>query len=643
LNSRLDRVKVRRQASHKETTLETLRRGVLAGAGFGLAAAVVEFWLTAMPAMQRRFAPGPGFMGRTALYEVALGAVLGVIAFPLLRPRWGRLWHALALAAVWLGLARLVTLDSPLFAPAEWIPPVAAVALLLLGAWVARLWRWVPAGIGVVALAGAIFTPHVYIRLTTPPVEPLAALPPARPEAPDVVLVVLDTVRAESVSAYGYKRLTAPTIEALAREATLFLDATAPSTFSLPAHASLFTGRFPSSHGAHAESVFLDGSFPTLAEVLAGAGYETLVFTSNAWISDGLGLTRGFRWQDDSWRGGQVGRLFSFVHRLLDRFGFGGDDKGGATIAGNFERWVQERPADAPPAFVFLNFIEAHFPYHWLPAEFLHRFTSLPADELRAISLDLLGAQFGGDPPPPEVAMGPARDMYDAGIVYADHLLSRVVEALRRRGSLDETILVVLADHGELLGERGNFYGHGPSLYEPMIRVPLLVRYPPRIPSGVRVSTPVSTVGVPATIFDLARVEPPRTLQVDSLVPVIAGERDGGAIFSEIHIAEAMGGRSRDDPLMRSDRRYRAYRLGAKKLIESSKGESWLYDLAADPEERHDLAGERPEEVARMKAEQEKLRAKIGLPALDHAVAQRESRELDPATRERLRELGYAE
>jgi arylsulfatase A-like enzyme len=615
---------------------------------FGLAAATVETALSLAPFLERRFGPGPLFFAQVAGLQVLLGALLGLAAAPLLRAPGGALLHVLALGLAWWGLERWVAVDSPIFAQLELLPPVLGAGLVLLGLWLARRRPRLPWAIGVGALAVAIATPHGYLLATTPPEPPRAALPPARPGAPDVVLVVLDTVRASNVSAYGYERATSPELDALAREGALFLDATSPSTWSLPSHASLFTGRYPSSHGAHGEHRFLDGRFPTLAEVLAHHGYETFCFTSNAWISDGLGLTRGFAWQDGSWRDGRgPGLGFSFVHRLLDRLGLQESDKGGGVVASHFEAWARERPAAAPPAFAFLNFIEAHFPYHQLPHEYLWRFQDRPYSELRSISLDLLGLQFGGRGRPAAQAGPAARDMYDGGIAYSSRLLQRVVDALRARGTLDRTVLVVLADHGEILGEREEFFGHGPSLYQEAVGVPLVIRHPPRVPAGVRVAAPVSTLGVFATILDLAGIEPLPTLQVGSLVPLATGARKGGGpILSELHAMQDLTaeGPRRADPQMQADRRYRLLREGSLKLVESSQGEALLYDLAADPGETRDLAAERPADLARLRARMEEVQASLALPALDAPLAVGEAApELDEATREQLRALGYAE
>jgi arylsulfatase A-like enzyme len=504
---------------------------------------------------------------------------------------------------------------------------------------------WLAAALGLFVFTGAVAAPAVYLGATTPRAAPRVARTPAPPGAPDVVLVVLDTVRADHVSAYGYGRPTTPNFDALAAGGALFLDATAPATWSLPSHASLFTGRFVSAHGAHDEHKFLDPGPPTLAEVLAAAGWDTRCFTANAWISDGLGLTRGFAWQDGAWREANIAHGFQFVYRLLDRLGWHTTDKGGSDAARHFEDWLAARPAGDPPAFTFLNFIEAHFPYHMLPDDYLGRFSPLPRDALRRLSLRLMVAQFGAEAVDPAEAAAPATAMYDAGILYADHLLGRVVEALRRRGTLDRTILVVLADHGELLGEHGEF-GHGHSLYQVGLRVPLLVRYPPRVAPGTRVATPVSTVGVYATVLELAGLRAPAPVDVGSLLPALAGRPAGWPIISEQYeamLGSAPGG-GPEDPLMRRDRRYRALREDEWKLVEASDGSSWLFDLADDPLETRDRSRDEPQRAASLRLVLRSLAANLHLPALDGSVSRPPmAAAVDPAARQRLRALGYVE
>jgi arylsulfatase A-like enzyme len=223
-----------------------------------------------------------------------------------------------------------------------------------------------------------------------------------------------------------------------------------------------------------------------------------------------------------------------------------------------------------------------------------------------------------------------------------------VADALRARGSLDRTVFVVLADHGEVLGERGGFFGHGPSLYQEAVGVPLFVRYPPRIPAGARVTEPVSTLGVMATILDLAGVAPPPTLQAGSLVPLATGApgASAGPVLSELHTSAAMGLGSDDvvDPQMDGKLRYRLLREGSLKLVTTSQGGHLLYDLAADPKESREISAGDPARLAKMQARLAEVERELKLPALDAPLAVGDDApELDDATKEQLKALGYAE
>ncbi|MBW2282378.1 MAG: sulfatase [Deltaproteobacteria bacterium] len=625
--------------------MDAVRKGVWNAAGYALAVAAVDAWWQLGNALFARIGPPLlltlGGLAIQSLLIVAAGAALA----PLLKLRGGRTVHLLAVACVWLALQVALLVDSPLAQVPALSGPPAALVLVLAGRGLARWRPALPLALGAVLLAAGLATPRLYIVATMPEAPPQVALPPAAVDAPDVVLIVLDTVRASNMSAYGYARPTSPVFDALAKEGVLYLDATSPSTWSLASHASLFTGLFPSGHGAHFESKMLDNRAPTLAETLAAAGYDTRCFTANAFISPAIGLTRGFRATDEAWRSGGAARTFLFAFRLLDRLGFGAADKGGAAVVSSFERWSETTPADAPdarPAFVFINLLEAHFPYHQLPDAYLEEFSNRSRAELQPISMTLMGAQFGGrEASRIEGAARAATDMYDGGILYTDHLLGRIVEALRRRGTLDDTVLVVMSDHGEMLGEHG-FYGHGEALYEPSIRVPLMLRYPARVPSGVRVSTPVSTVGVYATIADLLDLDPPERVHVGSLVPAMHGGAPGGPVMSERYGGRP-GGDGPTDPVGDPSVRVRTYRAGSLKLIQTSGGKRLLFDLAADPGETTDVAAARPGDVDRLLDEVDTWRAALAIPALDAAVEPGAEPDLDPEARERLRALGYVD
>lgn len=573
-----------------------------------------------------------------AVMMIGLGALVGAATIG--AARRGRGWHWLAMAIVWVALQEYAAPAGPEGRTLALVTPVGALALLALGSGLGRRARWLPVVVGIVLVVTGVLAPEVAARRR--PTPPLAALPLARPGARDVMLVVLDTVRADHLGAYGYARPTSPRFDALAREGTLFLDAVAPGTWSLPSHASLFTGRFVSAHRAHDEHLHLDADVPTLAERFAAAGYETRSFTANAWIADSLGMTRGFRWTDEAWRRGDVARTFQSMYRLLDRLGLGAPDKGGAQVAATLERWLAARPGDDRPAFTFVNLVEAHFPYHQVPADYLARFTSASWRELRALSTQLMMAAFGGTPPAGPEAIAQATAMYDAGIAYADALLGRVVDALARRGALDRTILVVTSDHGELLGEHGEF-GHGRSLYEPVLHVPLLVRFPPRVPAGRRVETPVSLVGVFATVLELAGLPPDPGVQVGSLLAVIDGGSHPGPILAE-QFVPILGSRlATDDPLLKAGVRLRAYRMGRKKLVDAEPGGTFFFDLKDDPGEQDDVAMTERLTVATLRESLEAWRERLHLPDLRAAVGAPPAAAMDPAQRERLRQLGYVE
>ena len=614
-------------------------RAAVGGAGFGIALVAVEVWTNGARLMSLGMSSPLPMVASGAAMMLALATLVGVATIG--AARRGRGWHWLAMAIVWTAIQEYAApagRDGRLFVL---LAPAGAVALLAAGAWIGRRARWVPAVVGTLLVAAGLVAPDVAARRrVTPPASPPAVSAPAG--APDVVVVVLDTVRADHLSAYGYARPTSPRFDALAQGGTLFLDAVSPATWSLPSHASLFTGRFPSAHGAHDEHMSLDPGTPTLAERFAAAGWDTRSFTANSWISASFGMTRGFAWTDEAWRHGDVARTFQSMYRLLDRLGLGSVDKGGARVAANVEDWLAARPAGGPPAFVFVNFIEAHFPYHQVPPEYVRRFTTASRRALWATSMQLALAAFGGPLPTGPDTVEQATAMYDAGVAYDDVLLGRLVDALRRRGTLDRTIVVVLSDHGELLGEHGEF-GHGRSLYEPVLHVPLLVRYPPAMPAGLRVEAPVSAAGVYATVLDLARLPPEPAAQVGSLRAVAGGAPHPGPILAEQFAAELGSALDTDDPLLAKHARFRAYREGRRKLVDAEPGGTFFFDLDADPGEDHDVSMRDRLLVAQLRERLDAWRERLGLPDLRAAATGPTAPPVDPAARERLRQLGYVE
>jgi arylsulfatase A-like enzyme len=315
----------------------------------------------------------------------------------------------------------------------------------------------------------------------------LAQLPSASSDLPNVVVLVVDTLRADRLSCYGYDRPTSPAIDRIAHEGTLFENGISPSSWTRPSHSSLLTGRYTHEH--HAEMQRLDGFYPTIAEAMSRSGYRTGGFSANTTFFTALqGHARGFLHFEDVFYGvtegiGRtvLGRMFElYVRRpsMAARFAL---RKTAADVNEEMFRWVDRTPDR--PFFAFLNYIDVHDPYI-VPEPFQSRFV----DPHRAAK-DRVAA---------------SSDHYDGCISYVDEQIDRLVRGLQQRQSAAGTLLVITADHGEFLGEHGLLF-HGTGLYREVIHVPLLIHWPGHVRSDLKVSRPVSINAVAATLLHMVK------------------------------------------------------------------------------------------------------------------------------------------
>lgn len=633
-----------------------LHRALYGVAGFAVAISLVHLVQGIGLILALGMPPLTGFVIQAVVMDLLLASALGLLFAALYRAPRGEWVFPVAMAVLYVVLERIVAVDPNKIG--MWVgPSVGGLVVFAIGR---ALWRWKPpVVVGLVTvLTAVLMVLPIGANLTRGEAAPRATATKAAPEgAPDVLMIVMDTVRAQNTSTYGYHRPTTPNLDALAAEGVVFEGAYAPSTWSLPAHASLFTGTFPSRHAAHDETRYLTDTLPTLADVMAASGWTTHAFSANPHISPSFGLTRGFQHNDKAWAAGTSGRNFSFIYRVVDALGLGQvDDKGGRVVVGNITEWMAERKPDDPPAFVFVNFLEAHFPFRQLPAEYRESYQHADMNTLREIDQIAFGVQFGRQLTPEEMTFvhQPLVDLYDGGVRYTDHLVGEVIDVWKKAGRLDNTVVVVLADHGEMVGEHGAF-GHVTPVLEQDLRVPLVVRYPARVPKGRRVSDPVSTTGTMATILDLAGAPPAPTVQVHSLMRVVNGEPEVGLPliaerFEEEMLASrfAPGTANGHGEQVNPRGRYQVYRSGDWKLVrhwEDGHTKVHLFDLANDPTEDHDVAASRPDVLAPLEREFDDERAELGLPAIDAKV---EIPKIDPASlapdeRAALIELGYIE
>ena len=351
-------------------------------------------------------------------------------------------------------------------------------------------------------------------------------LPPS--DSPNLLLIVLDTVRADHLSLHGYERHTSPALERLAARGIRFDQARAAAPWTLASHATLFTGRWPHELDVRWMHPLLNRDVPTVAEYLGTLGYATAGFVGNTfYCSYDSGLNRGFAHYEDyvfetfdtvrsavlvdmvlkglNKIGSFLARRFPMVTWLFPeelvprKFAFG-VRKQAEVVNREFLDWLSRRRQPRRPFFAFLNYVDAHAPY-LLPVGVDGRFGPGPRTEPDYLFLldgwprldKLRISQAGRDL---------ARDAYDNCLAYLDARLGELVADLQRRGELDQTIVIVAADHGEGLGEH-ELFDHGQSLYRTEIRVPLVIVLPPRYRAQGAIGEPVSLRDLPATIADL--------------------------------------------------------------------------------------------------------------------------------------------
>jgi arylsulfatase A-like enzyme len=457
----------------------------------------------------------------------------------------------------------------------------------------------------------------------------VAALPLPRPGMPNVLILIWDTARAMSTSVTDTSRTTTPELERLGARGAIFDRAFATSPWSLPSHASIFTGRYP-----HEMSVGhrhpLDGTHPTLAEVLAERGYVTGGFTANLFYgSADYGIARGFTWYDSRpaiqptvvahtwWLGRQailsvrqaLGERQTLLRRHADH------------VTESFLSWASRR--GDRPFFAVLNHFSAHGPY--LPPK---HFTSTRGSRAGADVIARLNrtdsTSLTGEARAARLAA------YEFCIEYLDYELGRLVSALRERGLLDNTLLVVTADHGEEFGEHGAaIQGHSGSLYSPALHVPMVISYPPSVPAGARRQDVVSIADIPATVMDAIGASADSPFPGTSLVRLAKGDvPPGAAAAPRLAMTERYRwpGAHKDRPSSAGD--LFSVFLEDHHYILDAKGKEQLYDIQNDIWEKRDLALS-PEKAALLVRSRQMLDSLV--PRLDgvrHARVQRGARSI---------------
>ena len=337
---------------------------------------------------------------------------------------------------------------------------------------------------------------------------------------------MLDTVGANHLSLHGYSRTTSPTLDELAERGVRFERMLATSSWSLPSHASMFTGRWPHelSPGFFTP---LDRTYPTLAEFLGARGYATAGFIANySYCASDSGLDRGFtKYQDYVFErlsflsmaalfDRSLGGLEALDELLRDRFNSGvlgpvvkpltwhlkTNRKEAAVLNREFLDWLSSRRQPERPFFAFLNYFDAHFPYE-VPATGIHRFGVRPRSNSESTVIHNWMGLIKTGPSPRQISF--AVDGYDDCVAELDEQLGRLIDELGRRAILERTWVIITSDHGESFGEKPGVFWHGTSLYQTQLHVPMVIIPPAGGPSPHVVTQTLSQRDIPATIVDV--------------------------------------------------------------------------------------------------------------------------------------------
>jgi len=445
-----------------------------------------------------------------------------------------------------------------------------------------RIWRSWSLILIVAAFAAAIgWWRYVPRTVTSVRGEPLGHLPSGvRPSDLNLLLVTLDTTRADRIHAYGFDGIATPNLDRLAREGILFEQAVAPAPLTLPAHSSIFTGKFPPAHGVRDNGgFFLDDSETTLAERLRDRGFATGGFVGAYVLDHKWGVSQGFETYFDD-----------FDLTKYQSLSLGSVDRPGDEVADKALAWLDR--IGSRRFFGWVHFYDAHSPYQ-PPEPFASRYAGHP---------------------------------YIGEIAFVDSQVGRLLSYLDTHDLARNTVVVVMGDHGESLGEHGEGT-HGFFVYQATLHVPLLIRAPFDSMAGRRVTDTVRSIDILPTALDLLGVQTGEQFEGASVVPLMTGARKelGLGAYSEAVYPRFHFGWSD----------LRALTSGRYKYVAAPRPE--LYDLQQDPTESKNIYPERPALGDRMQQELSALERRMSAAA----PAAKTDVEVDPDARQRLAALGY--
>jgi len=406
---------------------------------------------------------------------------------------------------------------------------------------------------------------------------------PLKPSELNVLFITLDTTRADHIGCYGYPLIKTPNIDGLAAEGILFQNATAQCPLTLPSHSSMFTGSYPFFHGVRDNGGFyLEDDQVTMAEVLQQAGWATSAFVGAFVLDSRWGIDQGFDYYYDNFDFAKYKKIsLDSVQR-----------EGGEVIKAFFE-WFEENSPER--FFSWIHLYDPHTPYE-------------PPEPYRT--------QYEGQ----------GYGLYDGEIAYTDHLIGRVLETLREKGRLEKTVVVVVGDHGESLGEHHES-SHGFFIYDATVSVPMIIRIPSAELRGKTIAAQVQNIDLMPTLCELLGLPVPAAVQGQSLLPLIGGRdsKQDTEAYSESYYPRYHYGWSE----------LKSLRTSRYKFIQAPRPE--LYDLSLDPREKNNIFSRESSLAEKFARKLDELEEKMSRKGIENRGPQ----QLDEDSREKLMALGY--
>lgn len=539
-----------------------------------------------------------------------------------------------------------------------WLVFLALYLVSYLIAWLGRRFLW--ATIGLMAIGLLIHILLVSKKESVSKLKLSASLP--RVERPNILIILADTLRVDRLGCYGSPYPTSPFIDSLAAGGVLYENYINQSHWSLPSHASLFTGLYSSQHQASLGNPILDEQIVTLAQVLKAVGYQTADFCTNPWLNKDNGMLRGF---DHAYSGERYSYFLFFKKRimkirwlasLLKQHKKLPDFRG---IIKHLHKWFQWRYKKDEPLFMFINLLPPHFNYS-PPEPFRSEFAKQrlkEVDEKKMVLMSNFHYPMSGME---KLAQETLRDndlletlnaLYDGEVAYTDALVKEIITEFDQRNLLKDTLVIFTSDHGDYIGEH-NLFGHENSLYETLIHVPLIINYPRLFPQGKRINTPVQQIDVFPTILGLLGIDKtgltPEGLRyhgIDLRKPelvaksrILVSETDYKFTDWQSNLGLTKTVKwawcfARRWPVQIKSARYNNY-----KYLRYNDGYEELFDLAKDPGEEVNLASKQLDLLAKMRQRLEEFKRSI---KTIKPGKQGSYKNFSKETQEQLRALGY--